>query len=396
MLVEERSNADAQVRVEGTIQRMGDSVRVIVSGIDTASRTQLWTETYERRMGQHQNLAMQTAHLVAHEVARRFLPPARHEPLLHTKVPPRALEVYRRARIERRRSLPDPDGNRAAAMFEQALRGEPRFAEALSGLADVWVQRAGTFGPQQRAQAVAKARAYASRALELQPGNAEARAALGLLALRYDWNLTAAEQAFREAVGNDPEYVDVRFHLCWALTARGELDEALQVYEQVRALDPIEFDLHPVEGMLYFRARRYEEAIAKYREILRFRDSAQSRWGIVWVSSKRGDWNEATSVLRTMLELPPRPGGVPATEEEFRDLFRRAETLVLAARDRGTYDDYHVAAYYSERGDRDLAFAALQRAFENRSPAAGHLMVDPRFDALRNDPRYRVLAARIR
>jgi DNA-binding winged helix-turn-helix (wHTH) protein/tetratricopeptide (TPR) repeat protein len=396
MLLEETANGDAEVRIEGTIQRAGDSVRLIVSCIDTASHTLLWTETYERRIGEHHNMDMQTAHLLAHEVVRRFLPPPRHEPPLRTKVSPRALEVYRRARLERRRSLPDPDGNRAAALFEQALREEPRFAEALSGLADVWVQRAGTFRAPSRAHAVAKARAYAVRALALQPDNAEARSALGLLAFQYDWDLAAAEQAFREAVENDSEYVAARFNLCAVLAARGELDAALEVYEEVRTLDPIDFDLHPAEGMLYFRARRYEEAIAKYREILRFRDSAQSRWGILWASSKRRDWSEATSVLRPMLELPPRPRGVPATEQEFRALFHRVETLVLTARDRGTFDDYYVAAYYSERGDRDLAFTALHRAFENRSPALGHLMIDPRFDALRSDPRYPPLAARIK
>jgi DNA-binding winged helix-turn-helix (wHTH) protein/tetratricopeptide (TPR) repeat protein len=396
LLVDERSSGDAQVRIEGTMQREGDSVRVIVSGIDTASRTQLWTATYERRLGQHQNMAMQTAHLVAQEVGRRFLPRPRHEPLLRTQVSPHAREIYRQARLESRRMLPDPDGNRAAAMFEQALREEPRFAEALSGLADVWVQRTGTFQRAQRAAAVAQTRRYAARALALQPDNAEARSALGLLAFQWDWNLTAAEQAFREAARNDPEYVDAHFNLCVTLAARGEFDEALEVFEETRALDPVDFDLHPGEGTLYLRARRYEEAVAKYREVLRFHDSPPAQWGILWASAARGDWKEATSVLRPMLHLGPRPAGVPATEEEFRDLFRRLETVVLTSRDQGTLDDYHVAAYYSMRGDRELAFAALDRAFASHSVAVGYLLVDPRFDALRDDPRYAPLAARIR
>jgi DNA-binding winged helix-turn-helix (wHTH) protein/tetratricopeptide (TPR) repeat protein len=395
MLVEEPSNGDAQVRLEGTIQRDGDSVRVIVSCIDTASRTQLWTAACERRIGEHSNMAMQAAHLVAHEVVHRFLPPPRHEPLLRTHVPPRVLEVYRRARMERRRSLPDPDGKRAEALFEQALAGEPRFAEALSGLADIWAQRAGT-GSTQRKEAVARARHYARRALALQPDMAESRTALGLMSFQYDWDLSAAEQTFREAVESDPGYVDAHYDLCIVLVARGEFDAAVEEFEQARALDPIDFDLHPAEGMLYLRTRRYEEAVAKYREILRFRESVQSRWGILWVSAVRRDWDGAASILRPLLDLPPHPRGVLATEEEFRDLFRRTENIVLGARERGTFEHYHVAAYYSMRGDRDLAFAALGRAFAERSPTVPFLMVDPRFDGLRNDPRYTSLAARIR
>jgi DNA-binding winged helix-turn-helix (wHTH) protein/tetratricopeptide (TPR) repeat protein len=396
LLLEERSGGGAQVRIEGTIQRAGSSVRVIVSAIDTASRTQLWTETYERRLGEHSNMAMQTAHHVAHEVVRRFLPPPRREPLLRTKVSPRALELYRQARVERLRSLPDPDGNRAAAMFEQALVAEPRFPEALSGLADVWVQRAGMHRPPKRTEAVAKTREYAARALALQPGNAEAHSALGLLALQYDWDLTAAEQAFRKAVDEDPEYVDAHYNLCATLAARGEFDAAMEEFEEARALDPVELDLHPAEGRLYLRARRYEEAIAKYREVIRFRESVQSWWGILWAAGRHRDWNEGTSVLRPMLELPPRPRGERATEQEFRDLFRSIEPIVMRLRDRGTLDDYDVAMYYSERGDRDLAFAALQRAVDVRSPGIGYLMVDPRFDGLRNDPRYKPFAALIK
>jgi DNA-binding winged helix-turn-helix (wHTH) protein/tetratricopeptide (TPR) repeat protein len=394
-----RDNAvggEAQVRIEGTIQADGGSLRVIVSGIDTASRTQLWSETYERRIGEHGDMAMQTAHLVAHEVMHRFLPPPRHEPLLRTKVPPRVLELYRRARFERSRSIPDPYGNHAAALFEQALREEPKFAEALSGIGDVWGERAQPPDAPNRGLAAAKARTYAMRALALQPDNPEARSQLGLLALQYDWNLTEAEQDFRKAVKDDPEYVDAVYNLSATLAARGEFDDSLELYEQARALDPLDFDLQPAEGMLYIRARRYDQAIAKYHEILRFKESMSARWGIVWASINRRDWDEATAALRTMLDLPPRPAGVAASEEEFRDLFRRLEPKVLASRSRGLVDDFHVAAYYSERGDIDLAFAALGRAFERRAPAIIYLLVDPRFDALRTDPRFRPFAARIK
>jgi DNA-binding winged helix-turn-helix (wHTH) protein/tetratricopeptide (TPR) repeat protein/TolB-like protein len=396
VVIEEPSAGDAEVRIEGTIQRAGDNVRAIVSGIDTRSRRQLWTGTYVRQLGEHQNMAMQTAHHVAHEVVRRFLPPPQREPLLRTKVPPRVLEHYRQARMERHRALPDPDGKRAEALFEQALRAEPRFPEALSGLADIWLLRAARFRHPDRAPAIAKTREYAARALALQPENAEALSALGLIALQFEWDVTAAEQAFRDAVRHDPRYVDARFNLSMTLTARGELDEAIETYEEVRELDPIDFDLFHVEGMLYLRARRYEEALSKYREMHRFRPSRVAQWGMVWASIKTGDWDLATSVLRSMLGRPPRPQGAPATREEFLELFRSMEESVLAAREAGTFDEYQVAAYYAELGEPDLAFAALGRAAENRSPLLVYLMIDPRFDAVRNDPRYGAYAAMIK
>ncbi|HEX6083874.1 MAG TPA: winged helix-turn-helix domain-containing protein [Thermoanaerobaculia bacterium] len=394
-LVEHSSNGDAQVRLEGTVQRDGDRVRVVVHCIDNISRTQLWTKTHERPIGQHADVAMQAAHHVAHEVAHCFLPPPRREPLLRTQVSPRVLELYRNARVEMLRTVPDANGDRALALFEEALRAEPRFAEAISGLADVWVQRSAMMAPPVRHQAAKLTRQYAQRALALQPGNVEAHNALGLLALQYDWDLAAAERHLRAAVKADPEYVFAQYNLSVVLVARGEFDAALEAFEQARALDPVDFDLHPVEGMMYLRARRYEEAIARYREMGRFRDSQPAWWGILWAAAKRRDWEEATAVLRPMLDLPPRPRGTAATEQEFCDLFARIEPIVLNGRERGTFDHFHVAAYYSLRGDLDRAFAALDRAIAVRSPGIAYVMVDPRFDAVRDDPRYARVQARV-
>lgn len=394
-LVEASSNGDAQVRLEGTVQRDGERVRVIVHCIDNISRTQLWTKTHERQVGQHADVAMQAAHHVAHEVANRFLPPPRREPLLRTQVPPRVLELYRSARVELLRTVPDTSGDRALALFEEALRAEPRFPEAISGLADVWVQRSGMTGPPVRHRAAKLTRQYALRALALQPDNAEAHNALGLLALQYDWDLAAAERHLRAAVKADPEYVFAQYNLSAVLTARGEFDAALEAFEQARALDPVDFDLHPAEGMLYLRAKRYEEAIARYREMARFRDSQPAWWGILWAAAKGRDWNEGTSILRPILDLPPRPRGTAATEKEFCDLFARIEPILLNGRERGTFDHFHVAAYYSLRGDLDPAFAALDRAIASRSPGIAYVMVDPRFDAMREDPRYERVQARV-
>jgi DNA-binding winged helix-turn-helix (wHTH) protein/tetratricopeptide (TPR) repeat protein len=392
VLLEERSPTTAQVRIEGTIQQEVESVRVIVSGIDVASHTQLWSETYDRPLAEAHRMPIQIAYLVSHEMARRFLPAPRHEPLLRSKVSPQARQSYRLARLERARSVPDPDANRAEQLFEQAIRQDPKFAEAWSGLADIWAERMlGGPGPV-RARAAARARECANRALALQPANVEARSALGGIAFQYDYDLPAAEQIFRGVVADDPEYVDGHNNLSMALTARGEVEGALHAYIAARELDPAEFDLHPSEASIYLRAHRFNEALAIYRDILAFRDSRASKWGILWASIAQERWTDATTFSRLIAGQPAVAG--EATYEDFRKAFAALEPFILENYKRGAFDDYMVASYYAELGDATRAFDHLNRAVDAKVPVVCYLLVDPRLDPLRRDPRFATLLAK--
>jgi DNA-binding winged helix-turn-helix (wHTH) protein/tetratricopeptide (TPR) repeat protein len=392
VLLEQRSPRTAQVRIEGTIQQEAESIRVIVSGIDVASHTQIWSETYDRPLAEAHRMPIQIAYLVSHEMARRFLPPPRREPLLRSKVSPQARESYRLARLERARSFPDPDAKRAEQLFEQAIRQDPKFAEAWSGLADIWAERTlGGPGPV-RARAAARTRECANRALALQPANVEARSALGGIAFQYDYDLAAAEQIFRGVVADDPEYVDAHNNLSMALTARGEVEGALHAYIAARELDPAEFDLHPSEAAIYLRAHRFNEALAIYRDILAFRDSRASKWGILWASIAQERWTDAATFCRLISGQPAVAG--EATYDDFRKAFAALEPFILENYQRGAFDDYLVASYYAELGDADRAFDRLNRAVDAKVPVVCYLLVDPRLDPLRRDPRFATLLAK--
>ncbi len=397
VLLDEQSARRAQVRIEGMIQRERDGVRVIVSGIDAVSGAQLWSDAYDRPMGKHGSLAIETAHLVAKEIARRFLPAPRHAPVLYTRVSPKAGDLYRRGRIERMRVYPDSTSDHAEKLFEEALREEPGFSEAWSALADLWGERALGGPVVSRPDAVRRVRHYAGRALALQPGNIEAQNALAILAFQHDYDLAAAEEMFRRVVADDPEYVDAHFNLAQTLIARGEADEALTEYYAARELDPVMFDLHAGEGMLYLRARRFEDALARYRDILAvWPHSRPAQWGSLsaYIAQKR--WDEAIRIVHEIGELPSPVPGPPATYEDFRRAYRAIESVVMHNYRHDIFDDYSVGVYYAELGESDRAFEALNRAIDARSPAICFLLIDPRLDPIRNDRRFQALMKRTR
>lgn len=378
----------ADVVIDGTVQRTGSGVRVIVSGIDARSRAQLWSETYERPGDSTDGIAIETAHRVAQAIARRYLPAPRHEPVVLSDARPQALEPYRKGRAERQR-----DPHRAQRFFEAALVAQPRFAEAWSALADIWAERGLDASPNARPAAARAAKEYARRALALQPRNAEAWSALGMIAFQYDYDLPAADDAFRRATLYDAGYSDAHVNLAVASTARGQFNDAMRELAIARQLDPAEFDVRPMVAELDLHARRYDDSLARYRESLALnRDASSLLFGMLSVYVAQRRWPEAIETCRRIAAQKGIPNRVvPSTAEGFRDVCRDLEPIILEASRRGLVCDYFVAAYYAELGDRQRALARLEGAIANHAPAVAYALVDPRLDPLRSDPRFRAL-----
>jgi DNA-binding winged helix-turn-helix (wHTH) protein/tetratricopeptide (TPR) repeat protein len=389
------AGSGADVVVEGTIERAPNGVRVIVSAIDAASRTQLWSDTYERPLSRLDSVPFETANRVMAALARLFLPPPRNDPPVTSRVSAHALELYRQARLERLRSVPDRQMNRAALLYQAALREEPRFAEAWSGLADTWGERVlMTSGPQQ-AELARKARDAARRALALQPHNAEAENTLGVLALQYDFDLALAEEILRGATRDDPLYAHPHFNLAVTLGARGAADESLREYAVARQLDPAQFSVTNMQGQLALFAHRYDDAAARYREVLAlYPQWSVARWGMVTALAMQRRWAEAIDAARLLDPSIPRPAVADAAA--YRDVCRRLRPLFDELHAYGSMNDYWMAIYAMQCDDNEAALAWLDRALANRVPSVAYLLIDPRFERLRRDPRYAALAARLR
>jgi DNA-binding winged helix-turn-helix (wHTH) protein/TolB-like protein/Flp pilus assembly protein TadD len=385
--------ARADLVLDGTIRQSDDGVRVIVSLVDASSKTRIWSDTFQRPAEKKEGMAVEVAHEVMHEIARRFLPPARHEPPLRTNAPPGAVALYNRARMLHARSQAY-DWMRTNELYEAAIRKEPRFAEAWSGLSDVLMNHALRGPAAESAAAATRAMDCARRAIALQPENAEAHSTLGVIAAQRDYDLAAAEDSMRRATSADPGYVDAHANLALVLAMRGQFDEALREYVVARQLDPILFDLHPMEGLLHLQARRYEDARARYREILAVKpDLTHARWGLLSIHILQKNWPEALAVARSLPQFPPVEN-VPATEAGFLKVYRGYGAYMQSAHGRA-FNDYSLALYHGQLGDRDRAFQRLHRAIDVREPTLSYIMVDPRIDTLRTDPRFNAVLARM-
>jgi tetratricopeptide (TPR) repeat protein len=275
---------------------------------------------------------------------------------------------------------------------------EPRFAEAWSAIGTVWTEHAMIWrGPSQQT-AIAHARHAFSRALALDPDCAEAHNDLGVLLMHFDRSYAAAEQSMRRAIAADPEYLDAHANLGVLLSAMGQTDEAVAEYRRVQQMDSRVHFPSQTLAFIYLVGGRHREAAAEYHALrLLNHRVVPVNWGLMWSAVGARDWDGAARWLSALLDQPVQiPADIADRGGHFHRELRRLEPQLLAREKAGQTDAYSLACFYGEIGDAGRAVAALDRAVEAQSQRAKAAFVDPRFDLIRSDPRFKAFLRRMR
>lgn len=382
------ADGPSDVRVETRLEEAEGSVRVHARLMEGGR--EVWAETIHRPAGDLTDLGLEVALRVTRGVAGRYVPPGRSEPLVRTAVSPRALALYREGRQVRNLPPPQRDLDRVLVLFQKAVELEPRFAEAWSGIGDVWSERAGAWTGESRAVALTQARIALERALALDPLCAEAQNDWGRLLMQHDRTYAAAEEALRRAIAADPQYIDAHYNLAVLLSAMGQHEKAVVELRRVQLLAPAAHVPSPMLAMLYMMAHRPADALAEYRAaLLLSRNPLDLQWAIMGAAIAAGRWDDAGRAAARILEEPVTLDPSMADRgAAFRRELRRLEPHLLERERARRTDTYTVACFYAQLEEPDKAFAALNRAIANQSMPAIFAFVDPRLESLRADPRF--------
>lgn len=273
-----------------------------------------------------------------------------------------------------------PDFRQAVEYFRTAVEQEPKFALAWAGLADAY----NFLGDAPRAKVAAQ------RALEIDEGLAEAHAAMANVSLFHDFDWAAAERHFKRAIDLNPSYATAHHWYAFLLAANGEFDEALREIERARSLEPLSLIINTDVGQILFYARRYDEAIRKFREVLRLDpDFAQAHAALAEAYLRTGNPEEARTELPASAFTQSFLGElhtVAGEQTRARELAARLENEFHT--DRHTDSAYRIARLYAALGLSTKAVEWLDRSFTSRDGNLAMVNVDPAFDPLRNDPRF--------
>jgi TolB-like protein/DNA-binding winged helix-turn-helix (wHTH) protein/Flp pilus assembly protein TadD len=393
-------NVDAAV--EGTAVRSGNRVRITTQLLLAREDKHIWAQSYERDLQDILALQDEVAQNIAEEIRIHLRPQERTRLAPAPRVNPEAYEAYLKSRYFL--TVRSQESGRKSLKYVRmavALQSESALFEA--GLADSLMSMSLLYAAAPR-EVLPEAKAAAERALQMDDSLAEGHAALGKAYFNYDWNFPLAEREFKRALQLKPNIDDAHQMYGFFLSAMGRHGEAIAEMRRARDLDPLSpWQNRNLASALYY-ARRYDEAVEQFQKAAELNPTfpVVYNW-LSWLYAARQMDDEAVSwELKHMSVADGNPVRLTKSREFVTKHGPRAywRQELEDARKLGpgrTYGHtaYHVAALAARLGEKDDAFQYLERAFAERSFWIPFLNVDPLFDSLRADPRFRDLLGRI-
>jgi TolB-like protein len=385
--------------VTGSMLRSGNRVRLTLRLADPQAGTPLWSQAYEREVGDLPVLAHDIVAAIARaanvglsqqETARRARA-RRIDPEAYDACLKGQLEWY----LQTRQSLEE-----ALQHFSFALQREPRFAPAHIGVSGVWASRKWQ-NYARPDEATPLETAGVLKALEFDDTSADAHFRLAGVKTWAEWDWAGAEREFRRAIALNPSQIGSRIDFSHLLSIMKREKEALQQADRAMALDPVDPWVKAFYAMDLLYVHRYDDAIALLRETLRTSpNDAQVLSTLRTAYHLKGMHAEALEIWKASYATRGDQAGVDALAAGFKDggylgaLQRLAELLV--ARSRTTYvTPWQIATLYTRAGKRDEALEWLTKACDIRDPNMPYIGADPIFDYLRSDPRFKALVRRM-
>jgi serine/threonine-protein kinase len=393
-------NVDAVL--EGSVQRIGDRVRIYADLVHVATGRHLWAESYERDVRDVLALQNEVAQMIARGVSIE-LTPLEQAGFATATAPGRvnaaAQEAYLQGRYYWNKRTPE-GLQKALEYFRQAAATDPSFALAYAGQADAYDLLPGDIAP---ATAYPLAKAAASRALELDPTLAEAHTSLAFARFIFDRDYGGAEAAFKRAIQFNPSYSTARHWYGEYLSAMGRFEEAFRQMEQAKAVDPFSGSIRSSLGSALCFAHRYEDAVEEFRSALALDPGNPSTyWELAACHEASGHLAAAAAETRRGLQVAPRYGFLLAESGRLAALngdlagARRIVAEMTARSSDSVIRAEAIGLVHAALRDNDRAFEFLNRAERERSPSLLWAKVDPILDSLRNDPRFPDLLRRLR
>lgn len=386
--------------IEGTVERVRDRVRIRVQLIDTASDRHLWARSYDYELKDVLLLQSTAARDIATEIQGQVAEsPAQSQSANGRTVQPDAYEAYLKGCYFRNQRT-EAGLKKSIEYFQDAIAQDSAFAAAYAGLAESYSILGSDVLPVEVARA--KARAAASKALELDPTIAEGHAQLGLVEFYYDWNWKQAEQEFQRAIELKPSYAAAHQWYSYYLRAMGRLPDALQEAKQAQQLDPLSLSINTTLGGRYRDLRQYNQAIGVGQRTLELDPNfTLAHELLASVYEQQGNFQAAVGEWQKAVESSQdNPSTLAALGHAYAISGNQAEARRIVERLQMISEQHYVAAWdmavlFTGLGDTDSAFRWLEKSFRERESQIPFLKQDHRLAPLRADPRFQNLLHRL-
>jgi serine/threonine-protein kinase len=407
--VEAGRNLNVGAVLTGRLVKLNDRFVIKAELIKVADGSQLWGDEYNSSLADifavqdevskkiYQSLRLRLSGADEQKLAKRYTHDAE------------AYQLYLKGRYFW--SKRNEEGFRNGInYFKQAEEKDPTFALAFSGLADSYALLC-DIGVVRPRDEMPKAKAAAQKAVDADSTLAEAYTSRAFVKLAFDWDWIGAQSDFQQALKLNPKYPTAHQWYASYLMQMGKFSLAKTEIEEAHKLDPLSPIISSNTGLYSYYEHNYDDAIAKYKLTLQSDpDFWVARHYLALAYVQKGMHDDAIKELRSLIKAPPSgpvPDEVVATETEasaslgfaYAMAGKKAEAQEIlnklqALAQRRYVSGLYFAIVYAGLKDNDHAIEYLNKAYEDRHPGLVLIRIEPMFDSLRSDERFKQLVKR--
>ena len=385
----------------GRLVKRGDNLNIAVELVDTKNNKSLWGEQYERKMSDLLATQREIASTIVEKLQIKLAGNDTKGITKRYTDNNEAYQLYLKGRYyfgKRTREGIE----RSIDNYQQAIALDPKFALAYARIAEAYNQ-VPSYPYGSPSEVIPKAKAAAQQALQIDPTLAEAHTALANSLAVYDWNQVDAEREFKRGIELDPNSSAAHFRYGQIyLAPRGQLDEAIVEIKRGLDAEPMDINMGSTLSWAYQVAGQNSKALEQAKKVYDLEPSHPlGRWNLGFVYVSQGMYAEAIDLSEKNLQDDPTNQrvlwnlGFAYAKAGRRD---KAEEVINRFKELGKtqyVSSCRMASIYGALGDKDKAFAELEKALEARDWDLFRLKIDPLFAPLRNDARFKEMLRRL-
>ena len=374
--------------LDGSLQRVGDQIRINARLIQTADGASLWSETFDERFTDIFALQDRIANKIAEALNARLGTKQRDTSGTENI---EAYRLYLQGRYHALKSTP-PEIKQGIQFYRQAIAEDPNYALAYAGLAQAFVALPIT-SDVAPAEAFPEAKIAAEKALRIDPDLAAAHVALGTVGFWYEWKWNEAEDQLTKAIALEPNSPDAHRFYAVFLTVTGRQEESLAEIEKARQLDPLSLIVNALKSQALIYAGRDGEALEQANKTLEIEPGfwiahlmrarvliGQGKFDEAAKAAEQaeqfsGGNSEATSLIAYSLAKGGKKSEAGVLLEKLKE---RAKQQYVPS--------YNLAMIYNGLAERDEAITYMQSALETHDARMILLKVEPKWNEFRSDP----------
>ncbi len=379
--------------VEGSVLRQGNQVRITAQLIDARTDHHLWARSYVRNLNDVLTLQAEVARTIAAQIKIAVTPEERARLARPRSVDPEAQDLY----LQGMQLLGKGNPGSGIDYFQKAIDKDPNYAQAHAALANSygWMGEAGWM---PYSEAFPKEKAEAIKAVALDEALPEGHVQLAYAAMNLNWDWATEGKEFKRALELNPNSAPVRWAYSNYLERIGRLPEAISELQLALQLDPISSRAFLTSAFSYYFAHQYDQALLQMqRAAALHHEPDEFTFPLAVIYVEKGMYGEA---IQQFQKLGDQPHALGHMGNAYARMGREAEAREMISELQKHVQNtgvgrYEIALVYAGLGDKEEAFAWLEKSFAARDKGLTYLKIDPCLDPLRSDSRFQDLVSRV-